>query len=138
MPQHRAEDKNTKNEVGVQDDIGQDIVDRQKEQAELELEQFEIALQKELKGKERFARMWERDAKVYEIMIANFGKQPEKCDMDYELLPEYWALKKEQFVDKYNEDKVLSESRLMKFDMDIEEIEAQIKDLKELITELGE
>lgn len=139
MAQHRAEDTNTKNEVGVQDDIGQDIVDRQKEQAALELEQFESALQKELKGKERFRMMWEDiDKKVYEIMLANFGKNPDKCDMLYEKDPEYWALKKKQFELKYNEDKVLSESRLMKFDMDIEEIEAQIKDLKELLKELGE
>lgn len=126
-----AKQEGVVNEVGVNDELGKQIKEKQIAEWEFELENFENNLEKLRTGRERFQRMWARDERLYELMVENLKKVEGKADMAYELLDEYWELKKDQLNDKYLQDKHLSESKLQEFDMNEETILEEMESIRE-------
>jgi hypothetical protein len=132
----READKNGNNNPDSENEYGSEIMQEAIQSLEKELELHTRNLKNNIDGKERFTKQWERDQKIWTIMIDNHMKLPEHIAFEYETVPEYWELRKEQLIEKYEEDKFKTESRLKKFDIDTEAINEQIKSATDKLNEL--
>jgi hypothetical protein len=138
MGKNTPADENKENNVEVQDELGMDILNEQKASIEKELENFIKQKEQYEKSLERFSAQWERDKRLYDIMLENFEKLPEKVDMKFETIPEYWELKKKQFEDKYVQDEFMSEAKMEEFKRGIAACEEEITSAKKKLAELGD
>ncbi len=119
---------------GINDELGQDSIGEAKVNAKKELELFSENIIKIKEAKERFIKMWNRDEKLYHIMI----DAPRKIVLvyEYEKSDEYWAIRKEQLVEKYEEDKFMAEAKIKQYDTQLEDTQEQIDSIKELLSDL--
>lgn len=131
-------DENKANNVEITDEYGKDILKSQMDSIKKEKEYFEVQLQKAKDGRERFIKQWTRDQKIYELMLNNFSMLPEKTTMKYETFPEYWELKKQQFEDKFEQDRHMTEAKIADYDRQISAFEEEIASADTKLKELGE
>ena len=129
-------DENKENDVGVMDDIGQEIVQANKEALEKEIELFTNNLVQKEKLKVRFARQWKRDEEIWTIKLDNIRKiEP---IYEYEKSDKYWELLTDAVMDQYLQDKFTTESKLKHFDMEKEDITAELESCQKKLDEMGE
>ena len=124
-----------KNEIGVDDEIGQQIGERQIEVIQQELDSvFLPNLERARKGKARMEEQWEVDKRIYELTIDGFKTcQPR---MAFEENPEYWELQKQKqqwkFDQEIHQHKAMMEQYAQKEAELLENIETARATLKEL------
>jgi glutaredoxin 2 len=122
-------------EVGVQDDLGAQIIERQIEVIKHELEQVFIPnLEREQKAKARMQEQWEVDKRLYEITIEGFVS----CEarMKYEENPEYWALHKKKQQWKFDQEINQHEMMMKAYDQKMEELQKNIEVAQAKLAEL--
>lgn len=126
------------NNVGVQDDIGKEMIEATRDKILKELEMFQNKLPEQQKGKERFVKMWERDKRMYELMLEGDNHKKIEPQWNYEKSEEYWDIRKSQLQDKYEQDKFVSERKIEEYDASIEAIQEEIESCKKQLAELDE
>ena len=122
----------------VDDDIGQEMIASTIENLKKEVEMYEKNLPEREKGRERFIQMWERDKRMYELMLENDNHKKISPDWNYELSDEYWDIRKSQLQDKFEQDKHMSEAKIEEFDVSIEAIKEELESSKKQLAELEE
>ena len=136
MGKNRDADPESKNDLGVHDDLGEEIEAAQRVALERELKQFTTQLEDTQKEKARYSEQWGVDNELYQMMIEKNSKVPEHQAFEYEKEPRYWELRKTQLGFKYEMDKHLAESRIKGYDKISEEVQEQIDSATKKISEL--
>lgn len=134
MPAEKSKLPKEQNLPKEKDELSSDSTSEAIENAKKEIEHFEQNLVSIQEGKERFTKMWERDERLYNIMINNHRKL--EPVYEYEKLEEYWEIRKQQLVDKYEEDKFVSEQKIKQYDMQLEQVKEQLESTKEMLADL--
>lgn len=120
---------------GVTDELGQDSIEEAKANAQKELDHFKQNVETITKARERFENMWKRDERLYMIMIGAHKKL--EPVYGYEKSDEYWDIRKEQLVEKYEEDKFLAERKIEEYGNQLIQLQEQIDSTQELLNDLN-
>jgi len=122
----------------VKDNLGQEAEEAYKESLERELEMFKNNLKSEKTGRERYKKQNDRQRKLWAIMMSDYEPVEEMVKMKFELNPEFWEIQRTMQQEKIDQEEVMIEGRMKKFDSDIAAIEEQIKEKESRLKELGE
>ena len=142
-----VEKTEVKNEVGVTDAIGVDIIVQQVINLYEEQEAFRIGKDTAVKNKENYSIQWDIDRKLQELQLEHFGMADEGRTHKIHFVEEFWVLQKKKFEFEVRMEKAKAESELLGFDAEIkraderaiiikEQLEQKIVKLKELGAEI--
>ena len=131
-------DEMVEDKMKVKDNLGQEAEEAYKESLERELEMFKNNLKSEKTGRERYKKQNDRQRKLWAIMMSDYEPVEEMVKMKFELNPEFWEIQRTMQQEKIDQEEVMIEGRMKKFDSDIAAIEEQIKEKESRLKELGE
>jgi len=125
-----------KTEIGVDDQIGKEMLDRQIEVLKDELYNVFIPnLEKGRNGKTRMAEQWEVDKRLYEITLAGFRTCAPK--MQFEENPEFWELQKKKQQWKFDQEIHQHEAMMREYDKKEAQLTEHIATAKAKLKDLG-
>lgn len=128
------------NNVQIHDDIGEELIEGQRESIEVELKHFKEQLEEAKKTKARYEMLWELDKEIYEIRLQDGAqeKKPEHKEFVYEDNPRFWELVKKKVEIEYEQEKVKAQATLERFDYQIKQLNESIESSEKKLNELGE
>lgn len=131
-------DPTKNNDITVKDDIGKEMIEKTRENIQNELEQFKKNYPEMVKHKDRFVEMWNRDKRMYELMLEDGNYKKIEPQYQYETVEEYWDIRKSQLQDKFAEDKYLSEQKIVEYEANLKHMEEEMQSCEEQLKKLDE
>jgi len=129
-------DEKVKDEVGIKDDLGEEIEKEQRKTLNEEIVLFTKNIESSKKGKKNFEEQWVVDNEVYEIILKDINMRKINPDFNYERDERYWELRKTQLSYKYRMDKHMSEAKLEEYDRQVEILTEQLDIAKAKLAEM--
>lgn len=122
--------------IGIEDEIGSSIEQKQREQLTNELASYKEALDDNIKLKARHQRQVERDRKLFELRLKDENFRRIDPVFKYEELDAYWELIRDVLQDEFEHSMQLGEGKQDSIQHQIEHLERNIVQLEETITGL--
>lgn len=123
----------TKNEVGVSDEIGAEILIQQRKEWKTELDMFQNELEEKTQGLERHNMLWEIDKRLMELQLVDGGLELLRPVYKFQQGEEYAQLVTKQAKAKFEWECVKTQGVVEKMEKSIELIKEQIASLEENI-----
>ena len=120
----------------LMDETGQEILSSQKEQIEKEINQFKLAIEDNIKGKQNYEDQWRIDEELWELQLKGDNYKLITVAYKYQEVERYWELVKKKLEYKYREDKKLAEGRLLGFDKQKEIMSSELASLESKLKEI--
>ena len=130
-------DDKVKSDVGIDDNLGEVIVEEQKKSLEKEVKQFTERIEDNRKNKKRVVEQWAVDKEVFEIQQEGFhtGAEPK---MAFELNPRYWELMKQKHAWSFEQEQARYEGWLKQTDKELEALQEQLDSATNKLKELND
>lgn len=136
MGKAKPADPDAKNNVGVKDEIGKEIIAQQKKSLKREVEMFEKQLEDLQKSYDNFKDQWLIDKRMYELHLEGDNIRKINPDFKYEAIDEFWELRKKQLQYKFRMDKHMAEAKLKHYLDQKEAVEEQYRSSLEKLNEI--
>lgn len=130
--------QNTNNEVGISDDLGQDIESQYKEELLTEIKNFEDTIEKTQQDLDNFKEQWENDLVIYDEMLKEGAIRRINPEFNYELSDRYWNAREKQLGYKFRMDKHMAEAKMQQYQTIIDTSKEQLEQAQQKLKELEE
>jgi hypothetical protein len=126
--------------VGVNDDLGTEIAERQLESLKEQLVMYEKSIERSIKEREDYIEQCEVDETVWQIRLkdGNHEKLEDKKQFKYELDPKYWEMVRKKAEYEYRNHRSAYDSTLKRFERTLDELNKSKESVEEKITALTE
>lgn len=138
MGKNAPADPDKPNDVGVHDELGEDIKKAQAEALRKEVVLYDGNLKKVREARDNYVPQWEVEKRIWELRLENENYKKLTPDFGYQAVPEYWDLMKKLMEWKFREESFIAEDRIKGFTTQEEMFSKMREQAVNKLKEMGE